>query len=201
MSHREEIIGPHRLILGDCREIELPRDAAVVSDPPYGMNWNTNTSRFSGGDRQSVARRSRGRDDWGDVANDDKPFDPRPWLGYPVVVLWFASAPVRVRGVAQGDGKLIGKGGEVTGAGRQGVPPGALRRAGPAGLPSASPDLRSSRPRCCTRAPSRGRSRNMRPPFASTRGSLTRSRAWLSPTGCFTSGAFFHPACPVRCAR
>ena len=51
MIHREEIIGPHRLILGDCREIELPRDAAVVSDPPYGMNWNTDSTRFTGGKR------------------------------------------------------------------------------------------------------------------------------------------------------
>ncbi len=36
---REERIGPHRLILGDCREVMpgLGRVDAVVTDPPYGI--------------------------------------------------------------------------------------------------------------------------------------------------------------------
>lgn len=91
MTWREEIIGPHRLILGDCREV-LPTlgkvDAAVVSDPPYGMKWDTNSARFSGGDRQSVARRGQGRSDWGVVVDDDKPFDPAVWLSFCEVILW-----------------------------------------------------------------------------------------------------------------
>ena len=41
MKHREEIIGDARLILGDCREIigTLPRVDAVVTDPPYGVEF------------------------------------------------------------------------------------------------------------------------------------------------------------------
>jgi len=54
---RVEKIGLATLYLGDCREIApgLDRPAAVISDPPYGMAWNTDTTRFSGG-AQSVKR-------------------------------------------------------------------------------------------------------------------------------------------------
>ena len=36
------------LYCGDCREIlpTLGKVDAVVTDPPYGMNWNTDTTRF-----------------------------------------------------------------------------------------------------------------------------------------------------------
>lgn len=88
--NRIEHIGNATLYHGDCREI-LPTLAAcdaVVTDPPYGMKWNTDSSRFSGGHRASVRRREQGRADWGDVANDDKAFDPVPWLQYPQVILW-----------------------------------------------------------------------------------------------------------------
>lgn len=87
---RVERIGPHTLYLGDCREIlpTLGKVDAVVTDPPYGMNWNTNSARFSGGHRQNVVRRSQGRSDWGAVANDDKPFNPLPWLAFGECILW-----------------------------------------------------------------------------------------------------------------
>lgn len=41
---REERIGGQRLILGDCREVmkELGRFDAVVTDPPYGINYTGN---------------------------------------------------------------------------------------------------------------------------------------------------------------
>lgn len=84
-------IGRARLACGDCRELlsELPReDAAIVSDPPYGMKWNTNTARFSGGDKDSVARRGIGRADWGAIVGDSEPFDPTPWLDWREVVLF-----------------------------------------------------------------------------------------------------------------
>lgn len=77
---------------GDCREIAPSLVADVlVSDPPYGMGWNTDTSRFSGGDVASIARRGQGRADWGAVQADDVPFDPAPWLTYDHVVLWGAN--------------------------------------------------------------------------------------------------------------
>ncbi len=44
MNYREEIIGDCRLILGDCREIlpTLGKVDAVVTDPPFGMNFRSN---------------------------------------------------------------------------------------------------------------------------------------------------------------
>ena len=37
---RKEVIGPHTLYLGDCREIlpTLGKVDAVVTDPPYGQD-------------------------------------------------------------------------------------------------------------------------------------------------------------------
>lgn len=88
---RVEQIGAATLYLGDCRQI-LPAlrelDAAVVSDPPYGMKWNTDSSRFSGG--HNPADRG-GRADWGDIVDDDVPFDPAPWLEFRQAILWGAN--------------------------------------------------------------------------------------------------------------
>jgi len=51
---------------------------AVITDPPYGMNWNVNGNRYS-----------KGGKDWGDkIINDDKPFDPHPFLQFKNVVMW-----------------------------------------------------------------------------------------------------------------
>ena len=90
---KEVTIGDCRLILGDCLEVLplLGKVDAVVTDPPYGMNWNTDSSRFSGGHRDNVHRRQQGRSDWGSVHNDDREFDPSPWLTFPKSVLWGAN--------------------------------------------------------------------------------------------------------------
>lgn len=75
----------------DCNAV-LPRIEkvdAVITDPPYGMNWNTNSKRFSGGAR--IKDRGEGRDDWGKIENDSEPFDPTQWLEYPIAVLWGAN--------------------------------------------------------------------------------------------------------------
>lgn len=81
---REERIGGQRLILGDCLEVmkELGRFDAVVTDPPYGINLNTDNSRFSGGNAASVSRRGNGIGPAGGkrIANDGAPFDPTPIL-------------------------------------------------------------------------------------------------------------------------
>ncbi len=90
---RVERIGDAVLYLGRCEDIvpTLARPAALIGDPPYGMGWDTKSTRFSGGHRDSVARRGQGRADWGNVIADDQPFDPTPWLDFPHVVLWGAN--------------------------------------------------------------------------------------------------------------
>lgn len=86
MGDRVERIGAATLYLGDCREISptLERPAALISDPPYGMRANTDSRRFSGGNRErgdGVA--------WQAIVGDADPFDPSPWLAASDrVVLW-----------------------------------------------------------------------------------------------------------------
>ena len=52
---------------GDCREIlpTLPKVDLVLTDPPYGCDWNTDYSRFS-----------RGKKPKRKIRNDAEPFDP-----------------------------------------------------------------------------------------------------------------------------
>jgi hypothetical protein len=65
----------------DCRKV-LPWLEPVdllLTDPPYGMNLNTDNRRFSGGNKGNRAKggnnigTGRGRG----ILNDEKPFDPR----------------------------------------------------------------------------------------------------------------------------
>lgn len=78
----------------DCLDVlpELVADA-VISDPPYGINLDTDNSRFSGGNTASVARRGNGIGTGGGagIIGDAEPFDPSPWLNYPAVVLFGAN--------------------------------------------------------------------------------------------------------------
>ena len=82
-------IGDATLYCGDCVEVlpTLPRVDAVITDPPYGMNWNTDSTRFGGG---GVVR-GEGRQDWGNITGDAQPFDPAPWLQFDRVVLFGAN--------------------------------------------------------------------------------------------------------------
>lgn len=86
-------IGNATLYLGDCREIisGLPPIDALVSDPPYGMDWDTDSTRFSGGQAENNRCRGQGKDDWQEIAGDASPFEPAPWLEYPKVILWGAN--------------------------------------------------------------------------------------------------------------
>lgn len=78
--------GGVQLYCGDCMDIlpHLSGIDAVITDPPYGMNWNTDTTRFSGG-KQII---KRGRDWKNPIHGDDTPFDPSPWLKFKRVILW-----------------------------------------------------------------------------------------------------------------
>lgn len=76
-----------RLIHGDCQEVikslDLESIAAVVSDPPWGVDADTNYRRFTTG--------AADNNDFGPgISNDSTPFDPTPWLKFPKVVLWGA---------------------------------------------------------------------------------------------------------------
>jgi DNA modification methylase len=75
---------------GDCREIlpELPKVDLVLTDPPYGMNWNS--SQISCGPNSSKGHQK------GDVSGlskikikgDDKPFDPSFLLKFEKVIIF-----------------------------------------------------------------------------------------------------------------
>lgn len=86
------IIGDATLYCGDCLEIlpTLGKVDAVVTDPPYGMNLDTDNSRFCGGQHGNIAKRGNGVGSaYGKpLIGDDKPFDPKPFLNYPEVILW-----------------------------------------------------------------------------------------------------------------
>lgn len=88
---KEQLAEDVTLWLGDCREIaaSITGVDAVVSDPPYGMAWNTDSTRFSGGDpTRNNRKRGDGKSTWGAIKLDDVPFDPAPWLAYPEAILW-----------------------------------------------------------------------------------------------------------------
>jgi site-specific DNA-methyltransferase (adenine-specific) len=79
---RVERIGNATLHLADCDDVHLPLDAAIVSDPPYGI------AHLQGGSRSGGAWERRS--DWR-VIGDDKPFYPARWLFWPEVILWGAN--------------------------------------------------------------------------------------------------------------
>jgi len=88
-------IGNCELWHGDCREVLplLPRDAAIVSDPPYGIGY-----KHSGGGGKNHAGLNGGRpkscafhEEHHRVIGDDSAFDPKPWLQWQLVLLWGAN--------------------------------------------------------------------------------------------------------------
>jgi site-specific DNA-methyltransferase (adenine-specific) len=65
----------------DCRDIlpHLPKVDLVLTDPPYGIELDTNNSRFSGGTADSIAKRGNSTGGTGagkPIHNDAKPFNP-----------------------------------------------------------------------------------------------------------------------------
>lgn len=71
------------LYCGDNKDIleSLSKSYAIITDPPYGDDHDTDYTRFSGG--ADARRHTHAR-----IENDDKPFDPTPWLDFDTVVLW-----------------------------------------------------------------------------------------------------------------
>jgi len=84
------------IIHGDCQDWAGEADA-VISDPPYGMDWNPDSTRFSGGQSPKITGgRKNGRAQHrvsrcDKIEGDSVPFDPGPWLEYKHVALWGAN--------------------------------------------------------------------------------------------------------------
>jgi site-specific DNA-methyltransferase (adenine-specific) len=76
------------LHMGDCldvmRGIEAGSISAVVTDPPWGIDADTDYTRFSGGlsDHRNFGE---------GIDGDAESFDPSPWLEFPKVALWGAN--------------------------------------------------------------------------------------------------------------
>lgn len=78
----------YELYQGDCLEVikrlSLPKNTAVITDPPYGDEHDTDYTRFTNG---VAAHRN-----WLiPITNDNQPFDPTPWLSYTATVLFGAN--------------------------------------------------------------------------------------------------------------
>lgn len=83
------VIGEATLYLGDALELRerFPVDAAVIADPPYGVKLKTAYGNRKGA-HPMLQDASR---DFAPVIGDDGPFDPTPWLTFPIVILWGAN--------------------------------------------------------------------------------------------------------------
>ena len=76
------------LKLGDCIEImktmDLSRVKLLLADPPYGKDIKTD---YNARGRTALAECS----DYAQIVGDNNPFDPTPFLGFPIVVLFGAN--------------------------------------------------------------------------------------------------------------
>lgn len=82
--------GNVRLYLGDCLEIlpTLTGIDAIISDPPYGMNYNPSRSRTAVNVQRGLKLHDR---QWTQIEGEAEAFDPRPLLCAPIVLLWGAN--------------------------------------------------------------------------------------------------------------
>jgi len=84
------ILGNHRVLCGDNSDPENVKRLlngevpdACISDPPYGINFNTDYTRFT--------IQSGKNNKYKPIQGDQQVFDPRPYLHYESVVLWGAN--------------------------------------------------------------------------------------------------------------
>jgi site-specific DNA-methyltransferase (adenine-specific) len=73
-------IGNATLYLGDCMDIlpTLPKVDAVITDPPYGMDYRPEKWKKYSGEKS----------DWMPIYGDDNKFNPAPFLDFDNVILW-----------------------------------------------------------------------------------------------------------------
>lgn len=62
----------------------LPLDAAIVSDPPYGMKWSGKVREGPNGH----GTRGKTRHTGVTILEDDRPFDPASWIRFKEAILW-----------------------------------------------------------------------------------------------------------------
>ena len=81
------------LYLGDSLEImpKLQGVDSVVTDPPYGMAWPADNSRFKGGTEASKKNRGKNFKPARPIIGDSKPFDPSHLLAFPQVAIFGAN--------------------------------------------------------------------------------------------------------------
>jgi DNA modification methylase len=72
------------LYLGDSLEIapSLQGVDAIISDPPYGMNWTGGVTCGRNGETPGAKSKTV------KIEGDSEPFDPTPWLAWEKVVLF-----------------------------------------------------------------------------------------------------------------
>lgn len=88
---KKEVIGDAILYLGDCLEIlpTLPKVDAVITDPPYGINYDPKRKRGGGKMFAGIPMMDQIHDA---IVGDDKPFDPSPFLNVgEVQIFWGAN--------------------------------------------------------------------------------------------------------------
>ena len=71
------------LIHGDCLQLMPILADAVITDPPYGMEWDGRVTPGPNGNKGGKTKHHGQR-----IIGDSEPFAPTPWLDYPAVVLW-----------------------------------------------------------------------------------------------------------------
>jgi DNA modification methylase len=78
------------LYLGDCLEIAptLQGVDALISDPPYGIDYNPQYLRTTGHSLNGGNPKNR---EYPKIEGDKKPFDPVPWAKYQKVAMWGAN--------------------------------------------------------------------------------------------------------------
>jgi site-specific DNA-methyltransferase (adenine-specific) len=90
---RKEVIGNATLYLADCLTVaaDVAHADAVITDPPYGINVNTDRTGRRGKLMSHGATPTELTTAYKPIAGDDRPFDPAPWLGFPIAILWGAN--------------------------------------------------------------------------------------------------------------
>lgn len=73
-------LGRHTLICGNAYESDIKEATAIITDPPYGIDYQADWKKWDG--RES---------DFKKVEGDLQEFDPRPFLNYPTVLLFGAN--------------------------------------------------------------------------------------------------------------